>query len=289
MRHNKKNNFPAQYVLLFMSIFCVIIIVCSVRLSSFSQPVNVGVNYVIVPMQKGINRVGNGLTNLRERLTSRQKLQEENEQLTEQLAAAREELYQVQIDQDELEQLQALYEMDESYADYDKVAAEVIGRNSSNWFSTFLINKGSRDGVTVDMNVLADGGLVGIVTDVGPHYATVRAIIDDNSNISCKNLSTSELIVVNGSLQSMNQSSTIQFSDLRDVDDLAEVGDEIATSTISDLYLPNIPVGYITEIAADSNELTKSGSIAPIVDFSHLEKVFVVLQTKEDLIYGEEE
>ncbi len=289
MRHNKKNNFPAQYVLLFMSIFCVIIIVCSVRLSSFSQPVNAGVNYVIVPMQKGVNRVGNGLTNLRERLTSRQKLQEENEQLTEQLAAAREELYQVQIDQDELKQLQALYEMDESYADYDKVAAEVIGRNSSNWFSTFLINKGSRDGVTVDMNVLADGGLVGIVTDVGPHYATVRAIIDDNSNISCKNLSTSELIVVNGSLQSMNQSSTIQFSDLRDADNLAEVGDEITTSTISDLYLPNIPVGYITEIAADSNELTKSGRIAPIVDFSHLEKVFVVLQTKADLIYGEEE
>ncbi len=288
MKRNKKNNFPAKYVLLFMSIFCIIIIACSVRLSFFDTAANTGVGYVIIPMQKGINRIGTGLTNIRENLTSRKKLQAENEELKEQLAEARAELDQVQIDEDELAQLQALYDMDQSYSDYDKIAASVIGKDSGNWFSTFLIDKGSRSGIEVGMNVIADGGLAGIVTQVGPNYATVRSIIDDNSNISCKNLSTGELMVVNGSLQTMNTNGSIPFTDLKDADDLAQAGDLVVTSNISDLYLPNIPVGYITEISMDANNLTKSGEIAAIVNFSKMEKVFVILQTKEGLREEEE-
>ncbi len=286
MKHRNNNNFPAKYVLLFMSILCVVIIACSVRLSFVDRAANTAVGYVIIPMQKGINRVGNGLTNIRENLTSRKKLQEENEELKEELAETKAELNQVQIDAAELEQLQELYEMDLSYNDYDKVAAEVIGKDTGNWFSTFLINKGSKSGIEEGMNVIADGGLAGIVISVGPNYATVRSIIDDNSNISCKDLSTSELMVVNGSLQEMNTNGMILFSDLRDADDLAQSGDQIVTSSISDLYLPNIPVGYISDITTDSNNLTKSGSIATIVDFSHLEKVFVIMDVKD--VVGDE-
>ncbi len=283
MKRNKKNNFPAKYVLLFMSIFCIIIIALSVRLSFTGTAVNTAVGYVIIPMQRGINAVGSGLSNIRDNLTSKKKLQAENEELTRELADAREELNQVQIDRDELEQLQALYDMDLSYSNYEKTAASVIGKDSGNWFSTILIDKGLKDGIEVGMNVIADGGLAGIVIDVGPNYATVRSIIDDNSNISCKNLATGELMVVNGSLQTMNASGTIDFSDLNDADDAAEVGDQVVTSNISDLYLPGIPVGYISDITTDPNNLTKSGEITTIVDFSNLEKVFVILQTKDGL------
>ena len=76
--------------------------------------------------------------------------------------------------------------MDQTYADYEKVAANVIGKDAGNWFSVFLIDRGSNDGISVGMNVLADGGLAGIVTQVGPNYAKVRSIIDDNSNVSAK-------------------------------------------------------------------------------------------------------
>ena len=166
-------------------------------------------------------------------------------------------------------------------SDYEKVAARVIGKDPGNWFSTFQIDKGSNDGITKDMNVIADGGLAGIVTDVGPNYATVRAVIDDNSNVSCKDLATSNLCIVSGSLQSMNESSMIHFSDLSDKENKVAEGDQIVTSNVSDLYLEGIPVGYITEITDDANQLTKSGKVATIVDFEHMEKVFVILQTKD--------
>ncbi|MCD7921639.1 MAG: rod shape-determining protein MreC [Clostridiales bacterium] len=289
MKRKKKSKFPAKYVLLIMTIFCFVIIGCSVKLSWSSTAANTVVGYVIIPMQKGINYVGGLLTDMRDNFVSKQELMQENEDLKEELAGVREELNQVQIDQDELEQLQELYDMDQTWSDYDKIAASVIGKDSGNWFSTFVIDKGTNDGVTEGMNVIADGGLAGIVTSVGPNYATVRSIIDDSSNVSCKDLSTSDLLIVSGSLQSMNESGLITFSDLSDSDDAASVGDQIVTSNISDLYLPGIPVGYITEITPDSNKLTKSGTVATIVDFEHLEKVFVILQTKDSTTEDEGE
>ena len=68
-------------------------------------------------------------------------------------------------------------------------------------FLYFSSTEESNDGITVGMNVLADGGLAGIVIQVGPNYAKVRSIIDDNSNVSARNLSTSDLCVVSGSLE----------------------------------------------------------------------------------------
>lgn len=280
MRKKKQSKFPAKYVLLIMTIFCAVIIGCSLKTSG-SGPVSAAAGAVLAPMQKGVNQLGSGLTNLREHLRTKKSLEKENEELRTQLADAQQNLNQVQLNQEELDNLKSLYDMDQNYADYDKIAANVIGKDAGNWFSVFLIDRGSNDGITVGMNVLADGGLAGIVIQVGPNYAKVRSIIDDNSNVSARNLSTSDLCVVSGSLKTMNESSLIDFDDLRDKEDQAKVGDQIVTSNISDMFLEGIPIGYITDIKTDSNNLTKSGHIATIVDFEHLDDVFVILLTKD--------
>lgn len=280
MRKKKQSKFLAKYVLLIMTILCAVIIGCSLKTSG-SGPVSAAAGAVLAPMQKGVNQLGSGLTNLREHLRTKKSLEKENEELRTQLADAQQNLNQVQLNQEELDNLKSLYDMDQNYADYDKIAANVIGKDAGNWFSVFLIDRGSNDGITVGMNVLADGGLAGIVIQVGPNYAKVRSIIDDNSNVSARNLSTSDLCVVSGSLKTMNESSLIDFDDLRDKEDQAKVGDQIVTSNISDMFLEGIPIGYITDIKTDSNNLTKSGHIATIVDFEHLDDVFVILQTKD--------
>lgn len=280
MSKKKQSKFPAKYVLLIMTILCAVIIGCSLKTSG-SGPVSAAAGAVLAPMQKGVNQLGSGLTNLREHLRTKKSLEKENEELRTQLADAQQNLNQVQLNQEELDNLKSLYDMDQNYADYDKIAANVIGKDAGNWFSVFLIDRGSNDGITVGMNVLADGGLAGIVIQVGPNYAKVRSIIDDNSNVSARNLSTSDLCVVSGSLKTMNESSLIDFDDLRDKEDQAKVGDQIVTSNISDMFLEGIPIGYITDIKTDSNNLTKSGHIATIVDFEHLDDVFVILQTKD--------
>ena len=281
MKRKKKNKFPAKYILLIMSILCAIVIFGNVSLSLTSGAAGTAVGYIIVPMQKGINKIGSALYDLKQNFVLKQTLIEENEELKEELEVLQEELASVAIDAEELESLKDLYDMDQAYSDYDKVAASVIAKDSGNWFSTFLVDKGTNDGVEEGMNVIADGALAGIVTEAGANYSKVRSIIDDSSNVSAKNLSTGDLCIVNGSLQSMNESSLIEFSDMRDEDGEVEVGDEIVVSNVSDMFLDGIPIGYITDITEDSNNLTISGHIATIVDFEHLDNVFIILQVKD--------
>ena len=120
------------------------------------------------------------------------------------------------------------------------------------------------------MNVLAGSGLVGIVTQTGPHWATVRSIIDDESNVSSMVLTTSDQCMVRGDL-SLIEDGKIKFEQLENNDNEIKVGEQIVTSHISDKYLQGILVGYISEINVDANNLTRSGYITPVaVSYTHL-------------------
>ena len=209
------------------------------------------------------------------------RLKSENEKLTKQVNDLTTQLNNVQLQQSELEDLQKLYKLDQQYSGFKKTGARVIARGSSNWFNTFTINKGSQDGIKVDMNVIAGDGLVGIVTKVGKNYAIVRSIIDDTSNVSAMSLNTGDLCIASGSLERMTSENMIEFNSLEDPKDAINQGEPIVTSNISDKYLPGILIGYVNELKKDSNDITKSGTITPAVDFKHLQNVLVILQTKE--------
>ena len=73
----------------------------------------------------------------------------------------------------------------------------------------------------------------------------------------------------------------ITFSQLRDEDNQVNVGDAVITSYVSDQYQQGILIGYISTIEDSANNLTKSGTITPVVDFAHLEDVFVITKIKE--------
>ncbi len=281
MKGKKNRKFPAKYVLLVMTVFCIIIIVSSVSKGISSGPVGKAVGYVVIPMQKGMNKIGDALNLGSENMTSKKELQKENSELRQQVAQLEEQLSRVSLEQKELESLRELYDLDQSYASYDKVAANIVGKDSGNWFSSFIIDKGKKDGIEIGMNVIADGGLVGIVTDAGDNYAKIKSIIDDTSNVSGMVLSTQDHCIVSGGLKTMNERQQIEISDLRDKEGKVKAGDQVVTSSISDRYLPGIPIGYLTDVATDSNKLTKSGYLATVVDFEHLDKVLVIKQTKD--------
>lgn len=207
----------------------------------------------------------------------------ENEELRSQLNEKTTELNTVRLEQYELENLRELFELDQKYPSYEKVAANVIGQNGGNWFSSFTIDKGSNDGIEVDMNVISGSGLVGIVTDVGQNYAIVTSIINDTANVGGMVTTTSDNLIVNGSLLQMNENMVIEFSNLNDSDDEVMVGDPVVTSYVSDLYQQGILIGYINSLEKDSNNLTKSGTITPAVDFEHIEEVLVILNKKQSI------
>lgn len=248
----------------------------------FNRPLNTAVGHVVVPFQQGISKLGEWLSNRSEELVQIRSLLEENERLRAEIAALTEENTLLQQDKYELNQLRELMDLNEQYGEYNKVGARIISRDAGNWYSSFLIDKGSDDGLAVDMNVIAGGGLVGRLTAVGPNWSRVTAIISDSSNVSGMTLATEDNLIVTGNLQLMAE-GTITFSQLVDSRNVVVAGDKIVTSNISDKYLPNILIGYISSIEKDNNNLTKSGLLTPAVDFEHLGEVLVITDMKQTI------
>ena len=279
MRFNNKKSIPPKYILLILTMVCLLLIGASVAFEEVLTPLRFITGVTITPMQKGINAVGNWVTDKIDMLADIRDLQAENEELRAQLDSYQSENKMIMSDTNELNDLRKLYELDSRYPDYEKVAANVISKDSGNWFDTFILDKGSNAGVQVGCNVMAGNGLVGIVTEVGPNYSKVRAIIDDNSNVSAMFLTNSSLCNVIGDEKYMDD-GYIRVEHIDKDLDVSE-GDELVTSNISDKFLPGITIGYVQNLTLDSNNLTMSADLVPAVDFDNIQTVLVVLELKQ--------
>ncbi len=283
----KKFRIPGRYLLLMIGLVSVLLMFVTFRTNVFTGPLNTAANYLIVPFQNGMSTIGRGMVTRVQTIAENRRLRQENASLRQQVASLVEEKTMLQQQGYELARLEALYEIDQEYPSYDKTGARIIARDEGNWYHSFIIDKGTDDGLAPDMNVMAVGGLVGRITRVGPSWARVESIISDNSNVSGQILTTSDNLMVSGSL-TLYESGVIGFSQLVDQDDEVKEGDKIVTSNISDKYLPGILIGYVSQIGRDTNHITKSGLVTPAVDFEHLDTVLVIRQLKKTAD-GEEE
>ena len=274
MKKKNQMSHTNRYILLGLSIFCVLMMVLSSFSDKVGGPFKTVANVTVIPLQQGMNQIGGWMGDMKDNFSTMKQLKSENKKLREQVDALTTENNYLQEERYEFERLQELYKLDQNYAEYEK--------NAGNWFGTFTIDKGSKDGIEVNMNVLAGSGLVGIVTDVGPTWAKVRSIIDDSSNISAMAISTSDTCIVSGDMALMG-TGQIAFSQMENNDNVVAVGDQIVTSYISDKYLQGILIGSVSEVNVDSNNLTRSGYITPAVDFKNIQEVLVITTTKAEL------
>ena len=280
-RPSKFININTKVLIFVLTVFCVFSIILSSIFSNYSKPAKIVSGAIVVPLQDGMNGIGKWFTNKADYFNSVKKLTKKNKELESQVNELTEENSLLAQNKYELERLRDLYQLDQDYSSYEKIAANVIGKDSGNWFDIFTINKGSKDGIKKDMNVISGGGLVGIVTDVGKDYAKVRAIIDDESSVSVSFANTSDTGIVSGDLKLMDDGVMNVTEVLKDAK--VTEGDMVVTSKISDKFVPEILVGYVTNIKLDSSELTQSGQIIPVVDFKHIDEVLVITQLKDDM------
>lgn len=271
-----------KYLLAGLILACILLMLLSFFYSRVTGPFRVLANITVIPMQQGMNKVGGLLVDLSDNFSTLEEARSENKKLQEQIDDLMIENNNLQEEKYELERLRELYKLDQNYAEYEKVGARVIGKDPGNWFSTFTIDKGSLDGIQKDMNVIAGSGLVGIVTQTGPTWSTVRSIIDDSSNVGGMVLSTSDTCTVRGDLSLISEGK-MRFEQMENNDNKVEVGEQIVTSHISDKYVQGILIGYVSEVQVDANNLTRSGYITPVVDFKKLQEVLIITKTKAQM------
>ena len=275
MRKKLASFMNSKYILIGLSALCLLFIATSFFTDKLTTPLRNAISTVVIPVQRGMNYIGLWISDKYDTLQEISTVLEENKDLQAKVDDLTEENNQLKQDSYELDRLRDLYELDEKYPGYNKVAARVVGTTSGNWYSTFTIDKGSNDGIEKDMNVIAG---VGIITEVGPNYAQIKTVIEDNSYVSGMLIDTGDTCIVKGDIELMD-TGLIHLSGFANSVTVRN-GDKIVTSNISDKYLPGILIGYTKDVTADANNLTQAGYLVPAVDFGHLQEVLIITQKK---------
>ena len=182
---------------------------------------------------------------------------------------------ELNADKEENAQLDALLKIQNSYSDYSTIGAKVIAKDPGNWFSTFIIDKGTNYGLKKNMAVMTADGLVGKIRECGYNYSKVVSIIDDTDAVSAQSVRTNSIGYVTADFSEEAQCKMRYSENASDI--LA--GDEIVTSHISEIYPPGISIGHVKRLTTDDKTSMKYAIIEPSADFSKLDYVLVI--TKE--------
>lgn len=278
MKRKTKRNLDPQQTLAIVVIICMLLLGVTTFGGKNIAVLSNFAGVTIIPMQKGINSVGNGILEWKNARKENEELQQKNEELQALVDALKQENQSLSQDTYRLAELEKLYELNQKYSDYKTTGANVISKGAGNWFDIFVIDKGAADGIQKDMNVIAGNGLVGIVYEVSDHYAKVRSIINDTSMVSTLVVSCQDNCIVKGSTETMDK-GYLEVVYLDKDSKIAE-GDELVTSNISSKFMEGITVGTVTKVNKSDDSLTKTARITPTVDFQHLKQVLVIKQVK---------
>lgn len=209
------------------------------------------------------------------------KLRAENEQLVYDAMRAEELEHQ-------LSQYENIYDEMSANENMNPIACTVIGRDDGNYFATFTINRGSRDGIKEFMAVTISGALVGYTETVNETESTVRTIIDSEASIAGLIQSSRDQGTVRGTLGIDGQAMCRMYY-LPD-DHLPRPGDVVVTSGVGMSFPKGIPIGTVRESTRGMDANKQYIVVEPKVDFEHLEYVIVLrYQPAAEAVEGREQ
>jgi rod shape-determining protein MreC len=234
-----------------------------------------GLGAVIGPLQEGmaavVRPVGSFVTNVFRSGT----LADENAALREQIATLQREASEVNSLRRENEELHRLLGLSQRLG-FQTMGATVTGETPGNFEWAVYIDRGAVDGVTVDMPVIAQEGLVGRVVEVYQGSAKVMLIIDPDSSVSVRLDASGERGVLQG-----QREEPLLFR-LIDADTEVQPGETVETSgyTVEEglegLFPASIPVGVVDSVEPHESDLTLEVRVRPRVDFSRIYTVALV-------------
>lgn len=274
-RHSQRTVWLLVFVA--ASIFVIIFFAAKGR---FSAPISsAAVTGALAPFQRAASWAGqkvNGVTSSVWELVS---AYYQNEMLKNEVVQLRQQNLTAAEYAAENERLRNLLGYKQAASQFDLMAAQVIGREQATWTSMIVVNRGSSDGVARNMPVVAEKGLVGLVTEVAPNAAKVQLILDPRCSVGTLVQRPESRVagIVQGSSEDALKPNMINIPKNSDV----LTGDIVITSGFGGIFPKGIMVGTIKSLRDDGGGLLEIAVVEPAVDFQRLEDVLIITASRE--------
>ncbi|MCW5961805.1 MAG: rod shape-determining protein MreC [Pyrinomonadaceae bacterium] len=225
-------------------------------------------------VQSPVTSITGAVTGYFRSISSLRTAQDENDAYKQRIQELEVEVQNAKSLKNENERLKSLLELKET-SKYKILPAQIIGRDASAWFSTSIINRGSLDGVKLNMPVVTNGGLVGRVTAVSPLTAQIDLITKEKSGVGA----------VVGELETSNTLGVITGSGQRDLLEMGyvpgnvevSVGETVFTTGQDGIYPPGLKLGEVIEVKAESATIPQLIVVRPSAGLSSMQEVAVLL------------
>ena len=247
-----------------------------------SNIVSQGVNDVTNILGRMLAYPANSVNDFMESISNLTNTYQENQTLKQKV----EIIYELEVQLNDLkkdnEKMKEALKLQDTLNDYSLINATVIARNPDTWRDIVTINKGANDGLTPQMSVMSDNGLVGKVLDVNPTSARVALLSNnDNTLVRVAAMIQGEKESIYGTLTGFDHEKNILIMSQIQATQEIKVGDKVVTSGLGGVSPSSLYIGTVEEVAMDRFGLYKEVRIKPAADTNDVRYVTVVKRTSE--------
>lgn len=260
-------------VVLILALLIAVGLVVASNLTDTSIP-NMVVQGVLTPLRSGANSLVNQAEKIYNYMFRYEALQAENEALKEEIAKLREDSRLADSISRENDRYREILGLQEARPDYELVDGYIITRSSTDWNSTFTIDKGTSSGIDVGMcAITSNGEVVGLVTEAGSNYCVVKTVLDSSLEISATIASSGYSGMVQGGYSTGDEG--LLRMDYLPSSAIIRNQDQVVTAG-STVYPRNLILGYVVDAGIGDNGVAKFALLEPAADIDNLEQIFIL-------------
>ncbi len=263
-------------VLLCVLALLVGILLYSLKQGAYTDLLTRGLQTAIHPVRKLSAAISGNVSEKLDTYFEAKAYKEENARLREQIAVLNAELIGYDDAAAELEALRDQLKIKEKNSDFVlSEPCKVMLPVTNDLYGSFLIDQGEEDGITLNSPVICSQGLVGVITELSGHYATVTTILSSELSIGACVLEADESGIIEGTLRYASQQHTKLI--YLDTDTRVKETNLVITASTTGLFPYGLPIGNVIEVGMEDSGLAKYAVVAPSVDLTSLETVTVLL------------
>ena len=239
------------------------------QLQSVFQEVGSPIGWVVSWPLRAVSGIQGGVADFWNSFVALQGVQEENLVLRKELEQLKGQNSQLREAAAATERLTALLEF-KGQEMFPMVAAQVIGRDTGNWYRAIILNKGESDGFRPDMGVVTPAGVVGRIVKTTAATSVVLLVTDPNNAIAGLVQRTRDEGIIEGTTSGLARLKYIPLLST------ARPGDRVVTSGLVGGFPRGLSIGTITRIDKAEGALFQSAEVTPEVDAGLVEEVLVI-------------
>jgi len=244
-----------------------------------------GAGAALNPVQKVVYSANKRLESFIDFFLRYEEVKLENESLLKENIELKANLRNFDSLEAENQRLKEMFAFKNRMDQYDYIGVNVIGKAGGGIITSYIIDKGTEEGLLPGMVIMTEEGIVGQITETAGTWSLVETLSSENISIHVTTLEDNSSSGILDGYVGAGQRQMAKISFLP-VDASIKEGDPVVTSGLGRFYPPGFLVGTVTRVEEDRGNLMKTAHVKTAVNFKEARMLYVVLpKSLEDVSY----